>query len=99
MMKLIAPLVVLAALVLVGCSEPDRETVMRQELDAANYCETTDDCAMVMGVCPFDCYVLVHKTQSGTVAAKLAGYETTCMYSCMPAPAYECREQKCEFVR
>lgn len=99
MMRLLAPLLVLAAIVLAGCSGQGKESAMRQALAEANYCETTDDCAMITGVCPFDCYVLMNKAQSGAIMAKLSTYETNCTYSCMRAPAYECTEKKCEFVR
>lgn len=99
MMKFFLPILALAAILLAGCSSPSAEEAMRQALADANFCEEESDCALLTGVCPFDCWVMVNESQSGAIAAQLAAYETDCTYSCMPAPDYECRAGKCEFVR
>jgi hypothetical protein len=97
MMKLVAPVLLLAALILAGCAS--KEEVVRDRLAAANYCQMDTDCVVVPGVCPFDCYVLTHRSESGAIAQLMNDYPTTCMYSCIEQPPFSCIAGRCEFQR
>lgn len=95
MMKLALPIAILGLLLLAGCTS--QEDAIRAKIAEANYCETTADCAVTTGVCPFDCYVLTHRSQSGAIAKILSDYPTTCAYSCIQQPPVACVQGKCVF--
>jgi len=91
-----------ALLVLTGCSaQATEEESIRTLLEAANHCEVDSDCAVVTSVCPFDCYALTHRSQSGVIAAMLQDYQnrSTCTNSCVPVPHVACQAQRCVFAR
>lgn len=81
---------------------PEEERIMAA-IDEANHCETTEDCAQAAAsVCPFGCYVHVHKDEVERIATMLVEYQTSrtgggsvCMYSCIEYPGVECASGKC----
>jgi len=81
---------------------PEVQRIM-EEIDKANHCKTTDDCVQAAAaVCPFGCYVHVHKDEAERIGKMIADYQRTgqaggqaCMYSCIEYPGVECASGKC----
>jgi hypothetical protein len=86
----------LAACLLSGCMSA--EARLKAELDAANYCETADDCEQIGSKCPFDCYVYAHKDEAAAMKAKLDAFPSTCEYGCIQSFGVECAASKCKAI-
>jgi hypothetical protein len=84
-------------LLLVACASEEQQ--IRAAIEEANTCATTEDCVMIPGKCPFDCYILSNKSAASSIAKMVDEYESTCMYSCIEPPSYTCEAGKCEFKR
>ena len=87
-----------------GASGPGMDAEARRiqrEIDKANRCETTADCAQAgAGICPFGCYVHVHKDEVARIQAMMVEYQQTprenaCMYSCIEYPGVDCIKGSC----
>jgi hypothetical protein len=82
-------------------SSAEEKRIMR-EIDKANRCETAADCAQAAAsVCPFGCYVHVHKDEVARIQAMLVAYQAapgaqTCMYACIEYPGVDCVKGSCE---
>jgi hypothetical protein len=80
--------------------DPDARRIQR-EIDKANRCEETADCVQAAAsVCPFGCYVHVHKDEVARIQGMLVEYQKTpreqaCMYSCIEYPGVDCVKGKC----
>ena len=87
------------ALLLMACwpSESD----VKDEIDAANYCTVTTDCADVGTDCPFGCNILVNASEAERIQELINDYHSgrpneECMYDCVASYGIECRAGKCE---
>ncbi len=80
---------------LVGCSA---EAKLKNELEAANYCETKNDCVLIGSKCPFDCYIYVNADKADILKSKVEAYESKCEYSCLACADVACVEGKCELA-
>ncbi len=95
-MRITLPIIVAALLVLAGCSpSPGSEAHIKQEIAAANYCETPADCIDVGGKCPFDCYIFVNSSEVDRIKTMVEGYQSMCTYSCLAIEGVDCVENKC----
>lgn len=84
-------------LVLTACSQSkNQEELIRNEIDAANYCTQDQDCAFVGSVCPFGCHLYVNSNESARIVSLLDSYQSKCMYSCVPSPGPRCVNNRCE---
>ncbi len=96
MTRLVGSLALLALCALfAGCSPEEK---LRSELKEANHCEEASDCVLIGSVCPFDCYIYVHKDEAEAMKTKLDAFETTCQYSCIASTGVECKEHKCSAI-
>jgi hypothetical protein len=96
MMRITLPIIVVALLILAGCSPgAESEAQIKQEIAAANYCETSADCVDVGGKCPFDCYIFVNSSEVDRIKAMVDGYQSTCTYSCLAIEGVDCVDNKC----
>jgi hypothetical protein len=66
-------------------------------------CKAANDCAIVSGSCPFDCYVPIAKAGEPDVRAKLASLGARldkagnrCTYGCMGSPEVACVNGRCD---
>jgi hypothetical protein len=98
--------VVVGALLMVGCSRSEAE--LKAELDAfvatRNECAATDECVLASADCPLGCFVAVNAKHEVAVEKKaadlVAEYERwgrACEYECIAGKA-ECVEGRCKFV-
>ncbi len=78
----------IAASALLACGP--NEAQIRAEIEAANYCDSDDDCVDAGGACPFGCYVVVNKSEVARIQELLEGYESTCFYDCVVALGFAC---------
>ncbi len=100
MMRITLPIIVLALLVLAGCSaSPGSEAYIKQQIAEANYCETPADCIDVGGKCPFDCYIFVNSSEVDRMKEMVDGYESTCTYSCLAISGVDCVSNRCQPVQ
>lgn len=88
---------VLSALLLSACVSAEDD--IKTAIEEANYCEMKSDCDMVYSRCPFDCYVLVHQSQSEKIHDLIHGYKSMCEYGCIQPPDFDCVENRCVFLR
>jgi hypothetical protein len=65
-------------------------------------CAAATDCSIVMGSCPFGCYIPVAKASASELTAKLSALGSRldqaghrCVYRCMAPPAAACVEGRC----
>src|SRR5688572_7441112 len=77
------------------------ERRIQREIDRANRCATASDCAQAAAaICPFGCYVHVHKDEVERISSMLVEYQktgaSTCMYSCIEYPGVDCVSGRCE---
>jgi len=78
------------------------ERDIQREIDKANHCETTADCAQAAAaVCPFGCYVHVHKDEAERIGKLISAHQSTsgpstCVYSCIEYPGVDCILGKCQ---
>lgn len=80
----------------VGCGAS--ESSIKARIDAANTCETKEDCAKLGGKCPFGCHILVHKEKQAEIKALIDGYATNCAYDCIAIKEVTCEQKKCKAV-
>jgi len=83
-------------------SEEEIEAEFAAFVAARNGCESTTECALVGLECPLGCFIAVRSEHARAVREKaqelVEDYESggrTCAYDCVPAPALECRSQRC----
>lgn len=96
-MKFFAPsLAVLTMLTLAGCATGQADMI-KEKLDTLNYCSTAEDCTVLRGDCPFDCYVAVNFARVPMAERLMNGYDSNCTYSCLPQPEVACVDWKCVF--
>lgn len=79
-----------------GCLSED---YVNYRIEKANYCSVKDDCASIVGLCPFDCHVVVNKEEKEEILELMIDYKRymrkECVYSCAaPGPVY-CENSKC----
>jgi hypothetical protein len=93
---LLIPILILA---LTACnadpSDNYDDELIHAEIDAANYCNTADQCVDVGGKCPFGCYVYVNENETGRISDLISTSKTECLYTCRYCPSVECIENKC----
>ncbi len=75
---------------------PTEEDRINAEIDRANYCQTASDCEAVYAQCPFNCYAPVHKSQARRIEGLIAGYRSTCAYSCIAIEGVDCVSGRCQ---
>lgn len=90
--------IIAAALLLAACNSSLTEANIKEQIAAANYCDTPDDCVDVGGKCPFDCYIFVNEKEEGRIKSMVEGYASTCTYSCLAINDVDCVEHKCQPV-
>lgn len=99
MMRFTLPILIAALLLLSACSsDAMTQEQIKQEIAAANYCETPDDCVDVGGKCPFDCYIFVNGSEADRIKTMVDGHGTTCTYSCLAINGVDCVNNKCQPV-
>ncbi|MGM5488633.1 MAG: hypothetical protein ACQESG_06810 [Nanobdellota archaeon] len=82
-------------LILWGCTTDDQ---VREEIETANYCETTDECVNLGSHCPFGCYVLVNEAESDRIQGLLDSYSgPECVYGCVRCNV-SCINKSCQTV-
>lgn len=86
----------LSPALLAGCVSA--EARLRTELDAANRCETVEDCTLIGSKCPFDCNVYVHRDEAERLKTALEAFPSTCEYACIQTYGVECASGKCKAV-
>lgn len=84
---------ILAGLMLSGCK--NEAAALKEDLAAANRCETADDCELIGSKCPFDCYIYVHKDEADALRTRVDAFQSQCEYSCIAITGVECIEHKC----
>jgi len=91
-------LIVLLTIALIGCNSPDitqSQGFIQDEIDAANYCETKEDCVDAGGRCPFGCYNYVNKDKVEHIKELLDSYQGQCEYKCTMCLEVKCDQGKC----
>lgn len=82
-----------------GAGAPTQEEV-QAAIDAANYCETADDCVNIGMVCPFGCWILVNVDEAAAVQATIDawrdGAATSCTFSCANMGEITCTNGHCD---
>lgn len=89
--RILSPLFLILALS--ACAPAEEK--LREELAVANRCDSAEDCVLIGSVCPFDCYIYVHKDEAQRMKAKLDAFETDCTYSCIASEGVACEAGKC----
>lgn len=98
MMRLSLPIIA-ATLLLAACNTSTMtEAQIKEQITAANYCDSPNDCVDVGGKCPFDCYIFVNMKEEDRIKAMVEGYASTCTYSCLAINDVDCVEHKCQPV-
>ena len=91
-------LAVLAAGALAAGCGPSEDTV-REEIEAARYCDVESDCENIGGQCPFGCFIVVNQAESERILDLLEDYENwhteECMYDCMILVGIACEAGQC----
>lgn len=91
------PALFLIVLLFSACG-PSAETV-EAAIDAANYCDTEEDCVDLGTICPFDCYILVNESEAEEVQSLIDDFlkhqKMTCNYDCVAFDKIACEDGSC----
>ncbi|MCA9691260.1 MAG: hypothetical protein KC636_16775 [Myxococcales bacterium] len=91
-----AALPLVLGLVLGGCLTQDK---VETTIEEANYCDATEDCAVLFPGCPLGCYAYVNKAEVDDVQHEIDVYHTmngqTCDYDCVETPPVACEAGRC----
>ena len=68
---------------------------VQQQIQGANYCQTTQDCVVLEGKCPFGCYITINIAEKENLEPLLEKYETRCIYGCIALDGVICQDNKC----
>ena len=68
---------------------------IKAEMDAANYCETAEDCVETDTKCPIGCYNIVNKAELDRINQLVNDFKQTCFQTCTPLAEFVCDNNKC----
>jgi len=74
------------------------ESDIRNEIEAAKYCDTDEDCVSIYGQCPFGCYIAVNQNEADRIYQVVHDYPSNCAYACLPSGGARCVENQCEEI-
>ncbi len=74
-----------------------------QSMKIANYCATSNDCALVMYGCPFGCGAYINKKETAQISKRVSSYFRLqaqlrvpgCVYDCASRVPPVCQQGKC----
>ncbi|KKR22004.1 MAG: hypothetical protein UT48_C0001G0017 [Parcubacteria group bacterium GW2011_GWE2_39_37] len=72
-----------------------KESIIKAEIQKANYCQIDADCIDAGGKCPFGCYNYVNKDRVLEISKKIETYTSKCVYGCISCPTAKCSNNKC----
>jgi hypothetical protein len=72
------------------------EQRLRAALEKANTCNQPEECVLIGSKCPFGCEIYVHRDRAEELRARVAQFESTCVYGCATPAGVECRNNRCE---
>ena len=75
----------------------DITSFLYEQIQLANYCDTTYDCVDAGSFCPFGCQNYVHRSRAKDIEVLMSKVEQTCMFDCGRTYAL-CKENKCEAI-
>src|SRR3989344_263583 len=82
------------------------EQQIKSEIEKANYCITSEDCAPISYACPFDCNVFVNQKESARISTMLYSFVPTEQNSkmcsmigaCIEPMRVDCKNNRCEAI-
>lgn len=93
--------IILSVIISSNCSTSfagDSRDMIREKIEKANYCQTTEDCMVASFGCPFGCGVYINKKEEDALKQAVQGYngsEKGCMYDCVRPPDPQCTAGQC----
>lgn len=74
------------------------EAYVKEKIASANYCETKVDCLLIIGKCPFGCYLLININEESKVESLLKRSPSYCDNNNCPNnwPDFDCIEGQCK---
>lgn len=73
--------------------------ILKNQIEAANYCETKNDCVDLGAFCPISCNILVNKNEASEIKKKINTSKPTCVAKCWPIKEIVCEKNICKSIK
>ncbi len=91
-----APLLAALLLGALGsCDKAPSEEEIREEIEKARVCLTDLECVNLGSSCPFGCAITVTRSEAERIRGLVAGFESSCAYSCKAVTQVLCEKGLC----
>ena len=77
-----------------------KRSVIEKDVKNSGYCESSSDCKVIYGKCPYNCGVTVSKQEADRLESVISKMSTNCVADCaIGVHNVDCVDNHCRFTR